>query len=286
MPAYILIVHRGALGDFILTWPALVLLRQRFPHHRLTAIGRPAYLKLAVELKIIDAWYDCESPEMLPFFTGVELPVQLVGTDTAILWLSSGETTSRLLAKRGIHVLLTAPFPPQPMHVACYHVETIARFCRLPSFNPAKFSLTGWSLSGKPLVLIHPGSGSKNKNYAPSMYLELIAELKKRGHGDVRFVLGPAEDGLIPAFAGQPIERPDSITTLAGLLQQSQLYIGNDSGVSHLAGVLGVPSVVLYKNTDPAIWGVLGPRVCLLKADDDATVLSSIIKIPDFFSSP
>jgi ADP-heptose:LPS heptosyltransferase len=270
MPAHILIVHRGALGDFILTWPALTLLRRKYPRHKLTVVGRPDYCRLAVALGVIDVWHDCESPEMLPLFTGTAPPAVLDKAEYAVLWLSSGETAARLLTAHDLRVILAAPFPPQPMHAACYHMEIISRFCGLPQSDPMKYHLPGRPLAHSHLTLIHPGSGSANKNYSPSMYLRIADMVKKHGGDDVRFILGPAEDGLPSAFAGQSIVRPNSTTALAELLRPAALYIGNDSGVSHLAGVLGVPSVVLYKTTDPAVWGVMGPRVRQMKAQTDA----------------
>jgi ADP-heptose:LPS heptosyltransferase len=64
---------------------------------------------------------------------------------------------------------------------------------------------------------------------------------------------------------------------LAELLLYSSLYIGNDSGVSHLAGFVGTPTIALYKTTDPGIWGVLGKNVAHITAEDEDSALLMIL---------
>ena len=65
-----LVAHRGALGDFVLTWPTLALLRWKYSDHQFVGVGRPEYLKLAQEMGLIDIGYDAESAEMMPLFSG------------------------------------------------------------------------------------------------------------------------------------------------------------------------------------------------------------------------
>ena len=77
-------------------------------------------------------------------------------------------------------------------------------------------------------------------------------------------------------FTGEWIERPNNVKALADLLSHASLYIGNDSGVSHLAGFVGTPTIALYKTTDPKIWGVLGRQVTHISADDEKSALRKI----------
>jgi ADP-heptose:LPS heptosyltransferase len=55
---------------------------------------------------------------------------------------------------------------------------------------------------------------------------------------------------------------------LGALLRKARAYVGNDSGVSHLAAAFGAPSIVLFGPTDPRVWAPLGPRVRTLRAPD------------------
>jgi ADP-heptose:LPS heptosyltransferase len=79
-------------------------------------------------------------------------------------------------------------------------------------------------------------------------------------------IAGPADD--VPAAklaaAGYPVARPPDLLALAALLARVDVYLGNDSGVSHLAAALGVPTVAIFGPTDPRIWAPRGPRVTVL----------------------
>jgi len=83
-------------------------------------------------------------------------------------------------------------------------------------------------------------------------------------------------------FPGEWIERPKDVEALAGLLSCASLYIGNDSGVSHLSGFMGTPTIALYKTTDPKKWGVLGKKVVHIS---DANKESAMRKIQECLSS-
>jgi ADP-heptose:LPS heptosyltransferase len=61
-----------------------------------------------------------------------------------------------------------------------------------------------------------------------------------------------------------------SVPHLAAVLAESRGYFGNDSGVSHLAAALGVPTVAVFGPTDPAVWAPLGPEVSVVAPRGDA----------------
>ncbi len=92
------------------------------------------------------------------------------------------------------------------------------------------------------------------------------------------FVFGPVEDEKMnnKDFSGEWIERPKNVEALSDLLSRASLYIGNDSGVSHLAGFVGVPTIAIYKITDPKIWGVSGKNVVHISTDDEKSALRQI----------
>ncbi len=85
-----LICHRGALGDFILTWPAIYCLRKALPNHQFLGIGRPEHMQLAISLGLINAYIDNESADLLCFFSGERIPEQIGFPQGAIMWLTNG----------------------------------------------------------------------------------------------------------------------------------------------------------------------------------------------------
>lgn len=88
-------------------------------------------------------------------------------------------------------------------------------------------------------------------------------------------VLGPADEQSALAIQEQnifelPILRPKSVTILAGIVAQAQGFIGHDSGVTHLAALLGVPTVAMFGPTDAQRWAPRGPHVTVVRGGNCA----------------
>jgi len=263
-----LVCHRGALGDFILTWPSILLLRRSFKGYRFVGLGRPDYMALAVKLGILDEFHDAESAGMIDFFEDGKLPGNLGRPEKGVLWLKDAKRTADLLKQNsGCDFIPLEPFPSEKIHVAKFHLRGILKYLDVKeSFEPV--SLTPeFHFPAKNTILIHPGSGGPKKNFSPEFYLEAAKFAGERLKADVKFIIGPVEleKGLGRYFPDTRTLTPENSSTLADVLAGASLFIGNDSGVGHLAGFLGVPSIILYKDTDPEIWGVVGRKVSFLK---------------------
>ena len=276
-----LICHRGALGDFILTWPAIQCLRKMLPDYFFKGIGRPEYMRLAINLGLLDSFIDMDSSKLLDLFNGKTIPQEIGHPNGAVLWLSSGQDVVNLLKKYALlPVVSIAPFPAKRMHVAVYHCQSVKS--HFPVNIPENLSdcFPPRTKKGN-YVLIHPGSGSPAKNYSPRFYLALADELQRFGYKKTGFIAGPAEKiTIMPEdLTGRWVEWPKNVEKLANLLADALLYIGNDSGVSHLAGILGVPTIVFYKTTDPKVWGTLGRKVAHIKAGNEKSALNKVLKL-------
>jgi len=275
-----LICHRGALGDFILTWPAIHALRKALPGIHFVGIGHPDSMSLAVTLGLLDSFLDAESSRMLGFFSGAVIPAELGTPVGAVLWLSQGKGAADHLKRlASLPVLLIPPFPVEPVHVGLHHYRAVQSCFPVESNDmPCPYFPLGKKKEG--YAVIHPGSGSPRKNYPTRFYQDVAFHLRHRGYTDVRFIMGPAEgEDLIRELQVERIERPGGANALASFLGAAFLYLGNDSGVSHLSGALGIPTIALYKTTDPKVWGVLGRRVRNLQAGDADTALHMVIRL-------
>ncbi|MFQ5964227.1 MAG: glycosyltransferase family 9 protein [Candidatus Scalinduaceae bacterium] len=277
-----LICHRGALGDFILTWPALYCLKRELPDYHLMGIGRSEYMRLAINMGLLDSYLDKESTRLLDFFCGRSIPLEIGSPHGdphgAVLWLREGQEMVNLLKKSAsLPVIPIDPFPNKQMHLAHYYCSSIKSHfpITIPQSLSDCFPLR--ATKGQ-YALIHPGSGSSKKNYVPQFYLDLADELRRFGYQKVGFVLGPVEQEKMATeeFSGEWIEQPENVEELSKLLTNVSLYIGNDSGVSHLSGYLGIPTIALYKTTDPEIWGVLGRKVVHITAINEKSALDRI----------
>ena len=273
-----LVAHRGALGDFVLTWPTLALLRWKYSDHQFVGVGRPEYLKLAQEMGLIDIGYDAESAEMMPLFSGEAMPKLLSATASALLWIGEDEKVRRLLGQTcsgPFHV--HAPFPEQGEHVMDYHLQCLPYFS-LPAISEEEpfFPL---DTRREDYALIHPGSGSESKNYDPEFYAFLANELKNKRFPDTRIVIGPTEKNLKALYNGRfTVVETESVTELARLLSRASLFIGNDSGVSHLSALLGTRTLALFKGENHIRWGVRGREAQSLEAMSEAQAMTRIQK--------
>jgi ADP-heptose:LPS heptosyltransferase len=119
--------------------------------------------------------------------------------------------------------------------------------------------------SGK-LVVIQPGSGGEHKCWHLDNFLALAEELCSRGF-EVIFLLGPAE---LDRFSNAKIKKINSVakcltdlslTQVLGLLSCADGFVGNDSGITHLAAGLGVKTLAVFGPTNPDVYGPVGPDV-------------------------
>jgi heptosyltransferase-3 len=119
-------------------------------------------------------------------------------------------------------------------------------------------------------AVIHPFSGSARKNWP----LERYRELARRLEMSVRWCAGP-EEQLDDAV------RIDNLHELASWFSTARLYIGNDSGITHLAAATGVPVVAIFGPTDPAVWAPRGERVRVVSGNLDDISVAHILSAVD-----
>ena len=123
---------------------------------------------------------------------------------------------------------------------------------------------------GKP-IFIHVGSGGLRKIWPLSNWWTLLRFLRKAYPFPVFLTLGPADERLRSfACAAETLgtftlERL-SLPLLAAMLSQGQLFVGSDSGVSHLAALTGIPAVIIFGPTDPNVWAPRGAGVHIVEA--------------------
>ena len=114
---------------------------------------------------------------------------------------------------------------------------------------------------------IHPFSGSARKNWPTSRFLELAARLEL----PVQWCAGP-EEALGDAV------RLENLYDLACWLASARVYIGNDSGITHLAAAVGTPVVAIFGPTDPAVWAPRGERVSVLSGKLEEISVNEVLK--------
>jgi ADP-heptose:LPS heptosyltransferase len=269
-----LLYHTGALGDFITTLPALALWKKETrPADRLVLLGKSTIGALALDAGLIDEAWDIDSSRFIPLFcddyssSAADL---LSAFDAAIVFSKSPSPLLANLRKSGIAELhLQEPFPATPgMHVVDYHLslfadpETLALQERSPQLSPSSnaFAQSSNLLSnGIAPVALHPGSGSALKNWPIDRYRELADHLRRRGL-PIAWIRGPADIPFEVLSGDYSIDEPP-LPILAAFLAGCRLFIGNDSGVAHLAAAVGCATLAIFGPSDPAVWSPRGPWV-------------------------
>jgi heptosyltransferase-2 len=239
-----LIVRACAIGDFVLNLPALRALARAQPQATFTLIGYPETLALARAFIPVDAIHSIEAQPWSQLFTH---PAHIARYDGAWVWMRDSTFSDNLKRSGMPHVFHAEAFPPRAtlVHAAGHLLRT--------TDLPAPELPDLWD-ARNPAVL-HPGSGSNSKVWP---YFEALA----RSIPEAKILLGPCER---PLNVPNACLRDLSLIEVADVLRHCRLFVGNDSGITHIAAYWGAPTVALFGPTDSRIWGPLGRRVQVIQ---------------------
>jgi ADP-heptose:LPS heptosyltransferase len=285
LPRNVLIFHAGALGDFVLSWPLGLALGRLHPQSRVIYVTQRHKGDLAERVLRLEAmdvelgWHHLfGDPEDLP-----EICRRKLQGAHAIYTFVAGSGDRWIDAVGAIapeaRIVPVDVLPPHDFtsHASQRLLDTLAEHSAtraavgqiLASIAAGGIGATPGGWNGP--VIIHPGSGSPQKCWPIESYLRLAQTLDAVGR-QCKFILGEVELERWPADLIRRIEstakttRPKTYVQLLDELRGGGAFVGNDSGPGHLAGIIGMPSLILFGPTDPLIWKPLGPRVMTLRS--------------------
>ncbi|HWQ54545.1 MAG TPA: glycosyltransferase family 9 protein [Bryobacteraceae bacterium] len=243
-----LVIRPGAIGDFILSLPAIDRLRTgyfeiwaRGPN---VPLARCAERTRAIEATGLDL-LGITGPD--PWFID-----ELRSFDSIVSWYGANRPEFReLTASLDLPFIFLPALPPvgTGVHAVDFYLEQVRTLaCRSSDGVPR---IPCPAAPGN-FAVLHPFAASEGKRWPLERFRELAGVLERRM--PVRWCAGP-EDELPGA-----IRIPD-LYELACVLASARVFIGNDSGISHLAAAAGAPVVALFGPTDPAVWAPRGPHV-------------------------
>ncbi|WP_448583889.1 glycosyltransferase family 9 protein [Thermocrinis sp.] len=219
----ILLYRRGGLGDTLLTFPILEIFKRRGFY--VIAVGNTDYYKIAKAV----GWADEVFYEKPGKNFDIEISIGLDGID---------------------------PFPKKRIWIVEHYLKTLGLW---GNYFSTYLPLEGYDLSPmKDKVVLHPSSGSKKKNPP----LELFMRIEKFFHSfgyECIYLVGEA-DSWLKDHVKNYVELLDPLE-MAKHIKSARLFVGNDSGVSHLSSYLGIPTFVFYGPTDWRIWKPIGEKV-------------------------
>jgi heptosyltransferase-3 len=300
----ILVIRGGAIGDFIMTLGALGALREHWPKAHIEILGYPHVIELAHGRYFADATRSIDARPMAGFFipNAVLDPalMEYFGSfNLVISYLFDPDSIFANNVRRcGVKQLIEASPRPTELHAAehyCKPLEALAIYVESPvsKIYPSESDQAASSqflqrVGGKPIVAVHPGSGSEKKNWPVEKFAALcwwltdelaMQLLVVEGEADARAVASlvselkrgrPSQMGEAPGRASETpshvaVARGLKLVELAAVLERCALFLGNDSGVTHIATAVGTPTVAMFGPFSPAIWEPRGDRVRVVR---------------------
>jgi heptosyltransferase III len=264
----VVLFRPGALGDTILTTDAIAALRHALPGATIELVGNAAAAELLRRANLVDTVRSFDDPLVTGIFLRPpRLPPEWRSADVVVAWVRGAEPFERAFNATGQRLVVADPESDEPTrHVADHLLATLVPIGVQPILPAAPVLLTSARdvaerSSLESLVLVHPGSGSPRKNWPADRFHALIELLAASGCA-IRLVVGPADQEAANAVGpGLPRLPSGDLVELARALSSASLFVGNDSGVTHLSARLAVPTVAIFGPTDPRRWAPRGPSV-------------------------
>ena len=285
----ILVIRGGAIGDFILTLPALKALRDARPRAHMEILGYKHIAVLAEERFYAQAVHSIEYAPLARFFArNSELPAELTdyfaSFDLIVSYLYDPDRIFETNLRRcGVQNLICGA--PRIVENAGHAARQLARPIQelginvvdfaariFPSIEDREFAREFLAPVPPPIIAIHPGSGSHEKNWPLENWIGLFspgshfADLK-----GLVLISGEADeaqtDQLEREWKNRDVHfaRNLPLPRLAAILERS-IFIGHDSGISHLAAAAGANCILLFGPTDPDVWAPRNDNVQILRA--------------------
>jgi hypothetical protein len=276
------VVRAGGLGDTLLLMPAVELARRLAPAAQLTLVGSAWAERLLPLTERPPRLRRFDSPALTPLFgpaVSEDRSEVFAGADAAVLYTADPDghlpRNARALCRGPVVV-----WPVRPdgsCHVAAHLAAALtaapvtagqlpAPALRVPADAAAwagEWIARRFGTGAAPLA-VHPGSGGPAKCWPPDRFAALIAAAA----APTLLIEGPADADpcrALEELLGEPAELAKvsglDLARVGGLLTRCRALVGNDSGLTHLAAALSVPTVAVFAPTDPALWRPLGKRV-------------------------
>jgi heptosyltransferase-2 len=283
----ILTIRGGAIGDFILTLPALKALREAYPSADIEILGYKPIAVLAeerfyarrvrsIESALLSRFFakDADLPsELAKYFADFDLIVSYLYDPDLIFENNLRRSGARKIVRGPSKIENSSPASrqlAQPINELGLSISDFAP--KLYPSNEDRYrarKLLG-ELNG-PIVAFHPGSGSHEKNWPLQNWIGLGNHVLENFAGSLLIVSGEADEDQIRQLEpiwqnprvrfAKHLPLPDLAATL-----ENTTFVGHDSGISHLAAAAGAKCILLFGPTDPAVWAPPNENARVIRA--------------------
>jgi ADP-heptose:LPS heptosyltransferase len=271
----VLVIFPGAIGDLMCLMPALAAISRRHPGASVELMARGELARLVAGRSVVVRGHSIDAREVGELFADESAGGArrfFSDFDRIYSFFASDDSRfrARLAAATDGEVSFHPFRPGGEGHVAAGYMRTIGEDASPmdPRLEPTPDDLAAAARvlaeskcgSSNPIV-IFPGSGSPDKNWPADKFAALASKLSLSNRASVAVVLGPAETSIEAIFrdGGVTVLKDLDLPTVAAVARLASAFVGNDSGVSHLAAAVGALGVVIFGPTDPAQWRPRGP---------------------------
>lgn len=278
----ILVIRGGAIGDFILTLPALAALRNQFPEAHLEVLGYPHIAELAVASGTVHAVRSIEAGALAGFFARFgtldnKLCDYFASFAVVISYLYDPDEIFQLNVRRCTSAqFIQGPHRPSDsggIHATDVFLKPLERLAIFSADPVPRLHLSGTKareLQGRWLA-VHPGSGSERKNWPAENWAALLRQLAELPFLSLLLVGGEAEaerlqqmESVWPASRFK-VARNLPLPELGDYLAGCRFFIGHDSGITHLAAAVGLEGIALWGPSPIDVWRPMSDRITVIR---------------------
>lgn len=269
-----LVIRPGAIGDTIVSLPAVEHLCSAAEGVGSAEIWAPERnLPLLRHIAPVRSFSSVQL-DLLELERSPAPVARLRGFDEIVSWYGAAREEFRVaLEACGVPFRLLRALPPQG--VECHAVDYYLRQVGVQP-NPSTPIAPRLHFPApqhiRDYIAIHPFSGSLKKNWDLALFQAVAEQLSRASGLTVEWCAGPDED--LPGA-----RRFEGLASLAAYLSGAALYLGNDSGVTHLAAACGVPAVAIFQASDVSVWAPRGPLVAVLESPEVREVIDIALEL-------
>ena len=274
-----LVLFPGALGDFVCFLPVLECLAQRTS---IDVLARTEFSDVAPAGANVGSLERFEIRHLFVRGGGADERVRnfFESYERTYSWMGSGDLTFkqelRAATQGRVRLFRFRPKASQTHQVEYYlsclqDGSAIAMPHVVQRPDASHWAEVYWkenSLNFKPVLAIAPGSGAREKNWPVSSFETIARWWRERVGGKVITILGPVEEergGYDSLCTGAVVIRGISLGRLTAMLTRCSLYVGNDSGITHLSAAAGASTAAIFGPSNVAYWRPRGRSVLVLR---------------------
>ena len=280
-----LILFPGALGDFVCFLPTLNRIENASAVDLCARAEFADLVSSRVRLHSVDRYeisrlfvhQGAEDERVRAFFAGYQAVYSWTGSGVA-------DFAAQLTSVTQGRALL---FPFRPLQGGIHQADhflhciaaplTIALPCISVKPEANRWCESYWqrhALFDRPVLALAPGSGAREKNWPVPWFAAVAQWWRQRFRGSIIVILGPVEEeraGYATLCRDALEVRSLELARLAALLARCDLYLGNDSGITHLAAAAGAPTAALFGPSNASHWAPRGKYVMTLTRQEECS---------------